>query len=339
MKSILGFIFGLFFCLFLTALAGESPWLILKVLASSSFGSAYDLGMSLFYTTSFIFTGISVCLAFHSGLFNIGAEGQMSMGVLSGTLTVLLLSQYPPFFVIPFSIFVALVVSGFWGFIPGFLKAYRSSHEVIVTMMMNFIAAGIASYLVLNFFRNTESQNPETAAVNPEFMIETLIKDSPLNFSFLIAIFISLLTYFFLYKTTFGFNLRMSGLNEEASSLSGISSKNMKVLAMTLAGAAAGLVFLNETLGSSGKYRIGFSADYGFVGIAVALLARNNPIGILFSAFLFGSLQKGAADLDLETQFITRDFAKVLQAIIIFSVIGFEYVNIEKLKNKLWSRD
>jgi simple sugar transport system permease protein len=124
----------------------------------------------------------------------------------------------------------------------------------------------------------------------------------------------------------------MSGQNETAAALSGISPRLIKIMAMTIAGALAGMVALNEVMGSSGKFRLGFSADYGFVGIAVALLARNNPLGILISALLFGALQKGAADLDLETTYITRDFARILQAVIIFSVVGFHFFDLSRIR-------
>jgi ABC-type uncharacterized transport system permease subunit len=335
MKALFGLVFGLSLSLFLTLLAGESPLHILDVMFKSSFGSWYDLGLTLFYTTTFIFTGLSVCLAFHAGLFNIGAEGQMTVGVLAGTCTALLTNDLPTSISFFLSILMSLLVAGFWGFIPGFLKTFRNSHEVIITMMLNFIAAALASYVVLSFFQNPNSQNPETAQLNQSLLFAPLIQDSPFNISFFIAILLIIFTHLYLYKTTWGFNLRMTGLNEQTARLSAIHSSQLKILGMSLAGAFAGFVFLNEVLGSSGKYRIGFSAEYGFVGIAVAMLARNKPLYILPTAFLFGFLQKGSSELDLETQYITRDFAKVLQAIIIFSVIGFESVHVRTFFEKL----
>jgi simple sugar transport system permease protein len=343
-KSALGFIFGLIFALLLTSLVGESPWHVFSVLFHSSFGSLYDLGLTLFYCTSLIFTGLAVCIPFHAGLFNIGAEGQLTIGAFTMAAIGIALPAIP----FPWAYLLALgggaLAAGLWGFIPGWLKARRGSHEVIVTMMFNFIAAGLTSYFVVGVFKNTESQNPETAMVGAGYQLKSwdflrsLSPDSPLNISLLFALVLAVLVWIFLYKTIWGFELRAVGQNEEAASLAGVRIRKYKVLSMFLGGAIAGLVGLNEILGSAGKFRLGFSADYGFVGIAVALLARNNPLGIILSAFLFGALQKGASDLDLETAHVTRDFAKILQAIIILSVAGFYFLNFSKLKKwvKKW---
>jgi simple sugar transport system permease protein len=207
-------------------------------------------------------------------------------------------------------------------------------------MMMNFIAAAIASYVTLELIKNPESQNPESRPISADFMfrnydfVQSFFKDSPANFSLLIAIVMALVCYFFLFHTVWGYEIRSSGKNEKASEIAGIPSRKMKILAMTLAGALAGGVALNEVLGSTGRYKMGFSPDYGFVGIAVALLARNNPLGVLASAFLFGVLQKGATDLDIETEFITRDFARIIQAILIFSVASSYFIKVKPFWKK-----
>jgi len=241
--------------------------------------------------------------------------------------------------------FMASTGFGFlYGLVPGLLKAYRGSHEVIVTMMMNFIAAGVASYLTLNVLKNPNSQNPETSPVSPGFfsperdLTQQFFEGAPVNYTLWIAIGIAVLVYFFLSKTTAGYKLRAAGLNAASARFSGIDSRKVQMLAMGFAGALAGFVALNEITGSAGKYRIGFSADYGFVGIAVALMARNHPLGILISAFLFGALQKGAADLDFETELITRDFARIIQGIVILSVTAFYFIDFKKLIQKWRSK-
>ncbi len=329
LKSFFGFVVGLSLALTLTALAGENPLHVLVVLMRSSFGSSYDFGLVLFYTTSLVFTGLAVCLPFQAGLFNIGAEGQLTMGALTmaavGILWPALAFPWAPLLAVLAGVFVA----GLWGFIPGWLRASRGSHEVIVTMMFNFIAAGASSYFIVGALKSTDSQNPETASIGAGYLLKNidpihgLSPDSPFNSAFLIAILMSFITWLLLNKTVWGYELKAVGLSPEAASTAGINAKKYRILSMILAGGFAGLVGLNEILGSAGKFRLGFSPDYGFMGIAVALLARNNPLGIIFSAFLFGALQKGATDLDLETATITRDFAKILQAIIILSVAGF----------------
>jgi ABC-type uncharacterized transport system permease subunit len=337
MRAVLGFLFGVTVSLLLVTLAGESPLVVLGILYRSAFGTPYDLGLTLFYTTSLIFTGLSVAVAFHAGLFNIGAEGQLTMATITAA-AIGISCSFLPFPLAPLvAVLGASLVGFFWGWVPGYLKATRGAHEVINTMMMNFIAAGLSSWLALSIFKNPDSQNPETAAVAPQFMLKAidfinpLFPDSPANISFVLAILTAAIFYFLLGHHVFGFELRATGQSEEAAQLSGVRTTQMKMTAMGLAGLLASGVAINEVLGSSGKFALGFSADYGFVGIAVALLARNHPLLIVITAFLFGALQKGSADLDLETEFITRDFARVIQAIIIFSVAAFHYADFAKV--------
>ncbi|WP_415062347.1 ABC transporter permease [Bdellovibrio sp.] len=340
MRRLLGFVIGLVVALLLTLFAGENPWHIFLILTKSAFGSMYDLGLTLSYTTPLIFCGLSVAIAFHAGLFNIGAEGQLTMAVVTAAAVGVLFPEVP-FPLAPLVAFsAALLVGAFWGWIAGWLRAYRGSHEVIITIMLNFIAAGLASWFTLKVIPNPHSQNPETALVSANYMfkdydlIARLFPDTPANASLGFAIVFALLMWIFLWKTTWGFELRAVGSNPEAAHRAGISEKKMQMLAMALAGALAGCVALSEVLGSAGQYRMGFSPDYGFIGIAVALLANNNPLGIIAAAFLMGALHKGASDLDLETSTITRDFSRIIQALIILGVAAQGYWEWMKKKKR-----
>ncbi|MBV2168223.1 MAG: ABC transporter permease [Bdellovibrio sp.] len=340
MRRLLGFVIGLVVALLLTLFAGENPWHIFLILTKSAFGSMYDLGLTLSYTTPLIFCGLSVAIAFHAGLFNIGAEGQLTMAVVTAAAVGVLFPEVP-FPLAPLVGFsAALLVGAFWGWIAGWLRAYRGSHEVIITIMLNFIAAGLASWFTLKVIPNPHSQNPETALVSANYMfkdydlIARLFPDTPANASLGFAIVFALLMWIFLWKTTWGFELRAVGSNPEAAHRAGISEKKMQMLAMALAGALAGCVALSEVLGSAGQYRMGFSPDYGFIGIAVALLANNNPLGIIAAAFLMGALHKGASDLDLETSTITRDFSRIIQALIILGVAAQGYWEWMKKKKR-----
>ncbi|MDG0817093.1 ABC transporter permease [Bdellovibrio svalbardensis] len=328
---LLGFAAGLTIALLLTFFAGENPLHIFMILVKSAFGSMYDLGLTLSYTTPLIFCGLSVAIGFHAGLFNIGAEGQLTMAAVTAAAVGVLFPQVP-FPAAPVLAFCAsLLVGGLWGFIPGWLRAYRGSHEVIITIMMNFIAAGLASWFALKVIPNPNSQNPETAMVGGNYLfkdydlIARLFPDTPANASLGFAIVLAILMWIFLWKTTWGFQLRAVGSNPEAAHRGGISEKKTLMIAMALAGACAGCVALSEVLGSAGQYRVGFSPDYGFIGIAVALLANNNPLGVIAAAFLMGALHKGASDLDLETTTITRDFSRIIQALIILGVAAQAY--------------
>lgn len=334
-RALLGFVIGFAFCLGLAALAGENPLFVAQVIFKSAFGSADDLALTLFYTTSLIFTGLSVSVAYQGGLFNIGAEGQLVVASSAATAVGLGLARFFPEVGFGFGFLLSLLIASagiaagaLWGFIPGLLKAKRGAHEVILTMMLNFIAAGIAATFVTHF-QNPDSQNPESAVIPASLgwvawdPLHALAPNTPFNLSFVIAVASALALGFVLTRSRWGFHLRATGQNEEAARFNAIPVDRLKIQALTLAGAFAGGVALNEILGSFLKYRLGFSPDFGFIGIAVALIAGGNPWGLLLSAFLFGALQKGASDLDLETTHITRDFARVLQAVLILSVTAF----------------
>ncbi len=306
-------------------LAGESPWHVLKIMARSACGSPYDFGMTLFYATPLLFTGLSVSIAFRGGLFNIGAEGQLVMGALAAAIAGAALAPLPEslHWVAPWLGGVAAFTAGaLWGWIPGVLKAYRGAHEVIVTMMLNFVAAALASYFVLYHFKNPNSQNPETAPVPEFFRLKpfAVFMDAPVTWALPIAIIACGLVLWFFARTRKGFEISVLGASPSAARYAGISEKRVVPWLMAVSGGVAGLVGLAEVMGNAGKFKLGFSPDYGFLGIAVALVARNHPIGILFSAFLFGGLQKGASDLDLETEKVSRELSVLLQAVLILAI-------------------
>lgn len=322
LRPILSLLFGLALGLGLTALAGENPWHVLMVLVRGSTGSAYDLGMTLFYMTPLLFAGLSVSVAFRAGLFNIGAEGQLTVGALAMAWAGFTF----PSLGAPWSWVVAIlcggVAGGAWGGLAGWLKARRGSHEVISTIMLNFVAAGVTSYCVLHLFRNPETQNPETLAIGPGYALPGIpgLGESPVSIALPIAVALALLMGFVLERTRLGFELLAVGRNEDAARTAGISVPRVQWVAMVLSGALAAGVGLGEVLGASHRFRLGFSPDFGFMGIAVALLARGNPVGVIGSSFLFAALHKGTADLDLETEHVTRDLALVLQALVISAV-------------------
>ena len=322
LQPLLAVALGLGAGLLVTQFAGENPWHVLCILGKSAFGSRYDIGMTLFYSTPLIFTGLSVAMAFHAGLFNIGAEGQLAFGALAAAYIGTRFPNYPKIIAPLLATIGAFIAGGIWGWIPGWLRARRGSHEVINTIMLNFVAAGITSWLTLYYLKNPESQNPETAAIGLNYHLPhfSFFENTPLSWAFFLALGVTFLVWFLLWHTTIGYKIRAVGQNEIAAKAAGIDSGKIKILAMSLAGGIAGLVGVSEVLGNAGRFRLGFSPDYGFIGIAVALLGRNKPLGVLMSALLFGALHKGTADLDLETEFVTRDLSLILQSLIILSV-------------------
>ncbi len=325
-RSLLGLAVGLCLGLLLAYAAGESPWRVFAVIVHSAFGSRNDFGLTLFYATPLIFTGLSVAVAFHAGMFNIGAEGQLNLAALVTAAAALAVPSLPVWLAPFFALACGCAAGAFWGWIPGWLRTRRGSHEVINTIMLNFISATLVSWAVTGYLQNPEVQNPETRSVPPAYFlrhwdpVSQLFGDAPVSLAFPAAVLTALAVWVFLWRTPWGFELRACGSNEDAADTAGIDVARTRQWAFTLAGALAGMVALAEVLGGAGRFRLGFSPDYGFIGIAVALLARNNPLGVIFSALLFGALHKGAADLDIETEFVTRDLALVIQALVIFCV-------------------
>ena len=313
---------GLTLGLGITWLAGENPLHVLSVLVRGAFGSRYDLGMTLFYATPLIFTGLSVAVAFEAGLFNVGAEGQLTVGALAAACVGATWRSLPPV-VAPLMAAVAGMLAGAaWGAIPGWLRAKRQSHEVINTIMLNFIASALASYVVLHWLRNPASQNPETRDMGNTFLLSqfSFFDGAPVSAALPIAFLTAAACYLLLTRTRFGYELRIVARNENAARLAGIDPARVRLIVFVISGALAGMVAVGEVLGNAGRFKLGFSPDYGFMGIAVALLGRNHPGGVVAAALFFGALHKGTADLDLETEHVTRELSLVLQGLILLCV-------------------
>lgn len=325
LKSIAGVLLGLTLALIVCHFAGESPWKVLKVLFQSSFGSGYDFGMTLFYAAPLFLTGLAVSIPIRAGLFNVGGEGQLLIGALAAAYAgVVGKNIASPVAAVLFATAFAFVAGGIWGLIPGILKAKRGSHEVITTIMMNFIAAGLSSYVTLYLIKDPESSQAETMLLPEAFHLKPFEKFAGAPMGWLIFVLIALVfvIHYWMWNSVRGYELKAVGENEKAAETYGISKQSAWMFAMFMAGGMAGLVGVVEVLGNAHRFKLGFSADYGFVGIAVALLARGNILGIIPSALLFGILQKGSASLDLETDKVTRDLSYIIQGLIILGVVA-----------------
>lgn len=320
-------------------LIGDNPFTTYSLLLANSFGSAKDIGYTLFYATPLIFTGLAVAVAMRCGLLNIGAEGQLYMGSFATALTGIVFGgvvvknvdwsfvNLPPVLLVPLCILTAIIVGGLWGAIPGILKARFGSHEVINTIMLNFIAISLVSYFTQYHYKIAGDPILQTAPIGENAWVPQLNqflpfipKDVPLNISFLFATLMCVLVYIFLWKTKWGYELRAVGENPSAAEYGGISPKKQIIIAMTLSGALAGMVAIGEVLGYRHNYYDGFSAEWGFLGIAVALLGRNHPLGVFIAAIFFGVLLRGEIFVDAFTKYVSKDLGSVLQAIIILFV-------------------
>lgn len=320
-------------------LIGDNPLTTYSLLLANSFGSAKDIGYTLFYATPLIFTGLAVAVAMRCGLLNIGAEGQLYAASFSTAVVGIVLGgvvvkdvnwawiNLPPVLLVPLCILTAIIVGGLWGAIPGILKARFGSHEVINTIMLNFIAIALVSYFTQYHFKIAGDPILQSAPIGENAWIPQLNqflpfipKDVPLNVSFILAILMCVLVYVFLWKTRWGYELRAVGQNPAAAEYGGISPKKQIIIAMTISGAIAGMVAVGEVLGYRHNYYDGFSAEWGFLGIAVALLGRNHPLGVFIAAIFFGVLLRGEIFVDAFTRYVSKDIGLVIQAIVILFV-------------------
>jgi simple sugar transport system permease protein len=315
-------------------LVGENPARALRLLVTGAFGNAEAIGYTLYYATSFVFTGLAVAVAFHGGLFNIGAEGQAYIGGLGVALLCLAAGGWPTVLVVPAAILVGALGGAAWAFAPGWLQARRGSHVVITTIMFNFIAAALMTHLLVNVLIRPGQQSPETREFAPNTWLPQFhdvarslgweIARSPLNFSALIALAAGAVVWLYLWHTRWGYELRALGHSETAAVYGGIVPARIIVVAMSISGALAGLMSLNEVMGVHHRLLLNFPGGAGYVGIAVALMGRNHPAGIVLAAVLFGALYQGGSELSFDMPTLTRDMVVVIQGLIILVCGAFE---------------
>ncbi|MCI9868902.1 ABC transporter permease [Rhizobium skierniewicense] len=316
---------------------GEDPFAALRLLVEGALGRGDAIGFTLFYTTSFIFTGLSVAVAFHAGLFNIGSEGQAYIGGLGAALVALALDHYVPWYVtMPFAIIGAAVFGAAWAFIPGWLQAKRGSHVVITTIMFNFIAAALMVYLLVNVFIVPGKMAPETRTFLPGGQLPKLdwlmamfglkLGPAPFNVSFIIALVAAFLVWVLIWRTKLGYEMRTLGISPSAAVYAGIPYSRTVIIAMLISGGLAGMMALNPVMGASARLQVEFVGGAGFVGIAVSLMGRSHPVGIVFAALLFGILYQGGADLSFEMPNITREMIVVIQGLVILFAGALEYM-------------
>jgi simple sugar transport system permease protein len=328
------------------ALVGQKPSQVMSVLVQGAFGSARGLSYTLYYATTFVFTGLAVAVAFHGGLFNIGGEGQAIMGGLGTGLAALWLGGHvPDWTLLPLMMAVGALFGMVWGLVPAYLQAYRGSHIVITTIMFNFIASSVLVYLLVNHLRPAGSMSVESRAFVDAARLARVHEvlawlgidwpASPLNLSVVIALLASAMVYFYLWHTRAGFRLRAVGSSPGAAAYAGISSKVQILLSMSISGALAGLVGMNEIAGVNGRLLLEFVSGAGFTGIAVALMGRNHPVGIILASLLFGALFQGGAEVAFEVPGFSRDMVVMLQGFIVLFSGAMVYVIAPQLSRVL----
>ena len=322
---------ALFLAAVVVLLIGENPLRALRLLVTGAFGGGEALGYTLYYATDFVFTGLAVAVAFHGGLFNIGAEGQAYIGGLGVALLCLGAGGWPTILVIPAGIVVAAAFGAAWAFVPAWLQARRGSHVVITTIMFNFIASALMTYLLVNVLIKPGQQSPETREFAPSTWLPPLshmlgaLGQAPVNLSSVFALAAAAVVWFYLWHTRWGYALRAFGHNQTAAVYGGIFPVRTIIVAMSISGALAGMMSLNEVMGVQHRLLLNFTGGAGYVGIAVALMGRNHPVGIVLSAILFGALYQGGAELSLDVPALTRDMVVLIQGLVILVCGAFEH--------------
>jgi len=298
--------------------AGADPIQAMAVLARGAAGDGASLGYTLYYATNFILAGLAVALPFHAGIFNIGGEGQAYIGGLLASLVCLYAGPVLGAAAIPLAVLAAAAGGAIWALGPAWLFVRRGSHVVITTIMFNFIASAVMTFLLINVLIAPGQNAPESIAFpRATWMpgLGSLLGPSPLNLSFPLALLLAIAVWVFLRLSRSGFELRAAGANPEAARAAGISVGAAAILALTLGGALAGLVAVNELMGAQHRLLLDFPAGYGFMGIAVALMGRNHPLGICLAALFFGALYQGGTELSFDMPKVTRDIVVVIEGL------------------------
>ena len=313
---------------------GENPLQALGIMLNGALGSLKGWSYLFYYATNFIFTGLAVAVAFHAGQFNIGGEGQAYFAGLGAALVGLGLEFLPWPIVIPLAILASAAFGAFWGWVPGYLLAKRGSHIVITTIMFNFIASSLIGYVIIYWLRPLGKMAVESREITGAYilnfremgrMLGLKLPSTPLNPVIFLALLAAWGVWYLLWRTKLGYEIRAEGAGPEASIYAGINHNRIITITMAISGGLAGLLAVNEILGVQHRLLLEFVGGAGFVGIAVALMGRSHPIGIVLAAMLFGLLYQGGTELSFARPAISRDMIVVIQGLVILFMGALEY--------------
>jgi ABC-type uncharacterized transport system permease subunit len=325
----------------LMLLTGDNPLEAYWGLFQGAFGSVQALSQTIRKATPFIFTGLSVAFAFKAGLFNIGASGQFLMGTIFAVAVGVNFDGLPFIIHMPLALLAGILGGAIWGAIPGFLKAWRGAHEVITTIMLNYVASNFASWTV--YAGGTQGQRPgplsdpeaaaraisETRDVFVSARIPFILPDffDRVHWGFVIALVVAVFIWWLLFKTTIGFEVRTVGQNPNAARYAGIRVNWTIVMTMAIAGGLAGMAGAVETLGLNHKFAPEFTGGVGFEGITIALLGNTNPFGVVLAAIFMGSLYAGAAKMQFDSG-VPAEIIQVVQALVLAFVAAPEIIRL-----------
>lgn len=303
---------------FILLLSGYNPLVAYWALLKGGFGNTTAVARTLEKATPLIFGGLAVAFAFKGGLFNIGGQGQLIMGAIFAAYLGFAIDGLPLILHLPLALIGGSLAGFLYGGLVGFLRAYTGAHEVITTIMLNFVAINITDYLANGPLKDSSGGN---IAARTAHILDTAVIPKIANYpvGFLLACLMAVLTYYVLYRTTFGFAIRTTGLNSHAAQYAGIKVNRIIFLTMACSGFLAGMGGAVETLGVVGRFQPGFNVGLGFDGITIALLAKTNPLGVIPAAILVGAMQAGGSQMQFDAG-VRFQIIDIIQALILFFV-------------------
>jgi ABC-type uncharacterized transport system permease subunit len=311
-------------------LAHGNPKIVLLALANGAFGSTYAIADTLTKTTPLLLTGLGVAIAFRARLWNIGGEGQFLVGALAASaLGAYVLDGLPAPVLIPILMLAGAIAGALWAGLAGWMRVTRGVPEVISTIMLNFVAAQLLSYLVHGPMQEASHAQPASEALPPQATLPALWHGTTLHWGFPLALAMAMLVWVYLSRTGAGFALRVVGANPEAARVAGLNVDRTRVVTMLWSGALCGLAGAVELSGVVGSLYENYTPGYGFAAVAVALLGRLNPFGIIASALFFGALSAGSGSME-RTAGVSANLSYVLQACTLLVLLGFQWIRWER---------
>ena len=313
-------------------ITGYQPIRAFAALFRGAFGSKFAVGQTLTQATPILFTSLSFLLAFRSGIFNIGIEGQFLIGAFAAAVVGSSITGLPPIIHVIISLALGGLFGALWGLIPALLKIFTGASEVITTMMMSYIASHLTSYLV-NYRFKAPGWVAQTNPVQPSAILVKILPPTQLSVSFLISLGFSLLVFYFLFKTYLGYQVCAVGLNPTAAENRGISVHSRILMAFLFSAFVAGVGGAGEVLGVHGRFVEGFSPGYGWDGIAVSLVGRLHPFGCIIASILFGMLRAGGMSMTRSTK-VPLDISLIIQSLVIILVAAPSFIKFVILRRK-----
>lgn len=299
------------------------------------FGSKYAIAEVFVKATPLILAGLGIAVGFRSGFTNLGAEGQLYMGAIAATYFALKFPNLPKLIMIPMLMVVGFISGGLWAVIPGVLKAKFKISEIIVSIMLNYIAINIVGIMVRTVLKDPEYPYPMSPNIPDSAILSTLVESTRLHSGLIIALIAAVLTYIFVWKTATGYQMRACGINPRASMCSGISLYNSIILSALISGGLAGLAGVSEIAGLHHKLIEGLSPNYGYTAIIVALLGRNHPLGVVIAAIGISALQVGSLSMQRSAG-IPNSISSIIMGAIVILILArktiFEKLLAEKVE-------